>query len=71
MYTYKYEMRLFMSIAHSKIKNKKLLQIYIEPNLHKALGQYCLDKDTKNAPVVRKILARFLESEGYYKRGDK
>lgn len=71
MYTYKYEMRLLMSIAHSKTNNKKLLQIYIEPSLHKALGQYCLDKDTKNAPVVREILAQFLESKGYYKRGDK
>lgn len=56
-----------MSIAHSKTNNKKLLQIYIEPSLHKALGQYCLDKDTKNAPVVREILAQFLESKGYYK----
>lgn len=71
MYTYKYEMRLLMSIAHSKTNNKKLLQIYIEPSLHKALGQYCLDKDTKNAPVVREILAQFLESKGYYKRGDR
>lgn len=71
MYTYKYETRLFMPIAHGKTSNKKLLQIYIEPKLHKALGQYCLDKETKNAPVVRELLAEFLEEQGYYERNEK
>lgn len=37
-----------MPITYSKTSNKKLLQIYIEPNLYKALEQYCLDKNTKS-----------------------
>lgn len=52
-------------------KDTKLLQVYIAPELHRALGQYCLDHDTKNAPVVRELLSRFLEEQGYYnKRGN-
>ncbi len=50
-------------------KDSKLLQVYITPELHKALGHYCLDNDTKNAPVVRELLSRFLEEQGYYKTG--
>lgn len=53
-----------------KSKDTRLLQVYVEPELHRALGQYCLDNDTKNAPVVRERLTRFLEKQGYYKRGD-
>lgn len=52
-------------------KDTRLLQVYVEPEIHKALGQYCLDHDTKNAPVVRELLTRFLEEQGYYKRGNK
>lgn len=50
-----------------KSKDTRLLQVYVEPELHKALGRYCLDNDTKNAPVVRELLTRFLEEQGYYK----
>ena len=53
-----------------KSKDTRLLQVYVEPELYKALGQYCLDNDTKNAPVVRELLSRFLEKQGYYKRGN-
>lgn len=51
-----------------KSKDTRLLQVYVEPELHKALGQYCLDNDMKNAPVVRELLTRFLEEQGYYER---
>lgn len=51
-------------------RNTKLLQVYITPKLHKALQQYCLDKEIKNAPVVRDILATFLAEEGYFERGE-
>lgn len=60
-----------MARKNEKSKDTKLLQVYVEPELHRALGQYCLDNDTKNAPVVRKLLSRFLEEQGYYsKRGN-
>lgn len=60
-----------MTQKNEKSKDTKLLQVYVEPELHRALGQYCLDNDTKNAPVVRKLLSRFLEEKGYYsKRGN-
>lgn len=52
---------------NGKSKDTKLLQVYVEPELHRALGQYCLDNDTKNAPVVRELLSSFLEEQGYYK----
>lgn len=59
-----------MARKTEKCKDTKLLQVYVKPELHKALGQYCLDNDTKNAPVVRELLSRFLERQGYYgKRG--
>lgn len=58
-----------MARKNEKSKDTKLLQVYVEPELHRALGQYCLDNDTKNAPVVRELLSRFLEEQGYYKRG--
>ncbi|MBO5630708.1 MAG: hypothetical protein J5965_16715 [Aeriscardovia sp.] len=61
-----------MARKNEKSKDTKLLQVYVEPELHRALGQYCLDNDTKNAPVVRELLSRFLEEKGYYsKRGNK
>lgn len=56
-----------MARKNEKSKDTKLLQVYVEPELHRALGQYCLDNDTKNAPVVRELLSRFLEEQGYYK----
>lgn len=60
-----------MARKNEKSKYTKLLQVYVEPELHRALGQYCLDNDTKNAPVVRELLRRFLEEQGYYnKRGN-
>lgn len=60
-----------MTRKKEKSKDTKLLQVYVEPKLHRALGQYCLDNDTKNAPVVRELLSRFLEEQGYYnKRGN-
>ena len=60
-----------MARKNEKTKNTKLLQFYVEPELHRALVQYCLDHDTKNAPVVRELLTRFLEEQGYYnKRGN-
>lgn len=60
-----------MARKNEKSKDTKLLQVYVEPELHRALGQYCLDNDTKNAPVVRRLLSRFLEEQGYYnKRGN-
>jgi hypothetical protein len=60
-----------MAQKSKKTKDTKLLQVYVEPELHRALGQYCLDNDTKNAPVVRELLIRFLEKQGYYsKRGN-
>lgn len=52
-------------------KDTKLLQVYIKPELHKALQRYCLDNETKNAPVIREILTVFLDEQGYYERGDK
>ena len=58
-----------MARKNEKSKDTKLLQVYVEPELHRALGQYCLDNDTKNVPVVRELLSRFLEEQGYYKRG--
>lgn len=57
-----------MTRKSKKSKDTRLLQVYVEPELHKALGQYCLDNDTKNAPVVRELLTRFLEKQGYYER---
>lgn len=61
-----------MARKNEKSKDTKLLQVYVEPELHRALGQYCLDNDTKNAHVVRELLSRFLEEKGYYsKRGNK
>lgn len=54
-----------------KSKDTKLLQVHIEPELHKALQQYCLDNETKNAPVIRDLLTEFLENKGYYERGEK
>lgn len=61
-----------MALKNKKNTNTKLLQVYVEPELHRALGQYCLDHDTKNAPVVRELLKSFLEAKGYYnKRGNK
>lgn len=61
-----------MARKNKKTKDTKLLQVYVKPELHRALGQYCLDHDTKNAPVVRELLARFLDEQGYYdKRGNK
>ena len=60
-----------MAQKNEKSKDTKLIQVYVEPELHRALGQYCLDHDTKSAPVVRKLLTRFLEEQGYYnKRGN-
>lgn len=59
-----------MARKNEKTKDTKLLQVYVEPELHRALGQYCLDHDTKNAPVVRELLTSFLEEQGYYKRGN-
>lgn len=60
-----------MARKNEKTKDMKLLQVYVEPELHRALGQYCLDHETKNAPVVRELLTRFLEEQGYYnKRGN-
>lgn len=60
-----------MARKNEKSKDTKLLQVYVEPELHRALGQYCLDNDTKNAPVARRLLSRFLEEQGYYnKRGN-
>lgn len=60
-----------MARKNEKTKDTKLLQVYVELELHRALGQYCLDHDTKNAPVVRALLTRFLEEQGYYnKRGE-
>lgn len=59
-----------MTRKSEKTRDTKLLQVYLKPELHKALGQYCLDNDTKNAPVVRELLTRFLEEQGYYKRGN-
>lgn len=59
-----------MTRKSEKARDTKLLQVYLKPELHKALGQYCLDNDTKNAPVVRELLTRFLEEQGYYKRGN-
>lgn len=56
---------------NEKSKDTKLLQVYIEPELHKALQQYCLDKEKKNAPVVRELLTEFLDRQGYYERGEK
>ena len=58
-----------MARKNEKSKDTKLLQVYVEPELHRALGRYCLDNDTNNAPVVRELLSRFLEEQGYYKRG--
>ena len=58
-----------MARKNEKSKDTKLLQVYVEPELHRAFGRYCLDNDTKNAPVVRELLSRFLEEQGYYKRG--
>lgn len=57
-----------MTRKSKKSKDTRLLQVYVEPELHRALGQYCLDNDTKNAPVVRGLLTRFLEEQGYYER---
>lgn len=59
-----------MAGKSKKSKDTRLLQVYVEPELHRALGQYCLDNDTKNAPVVRELLTRFLEEQGYVKRND-
>lgn len=60
-----------MARKNEKIKDTKLLQVYVEPELHRALGQYCLDHDTKNAPLMRELLTHFLEEHGYYsKRGN-
>ena len=42
-----------------KSKEMKLLQVYVDPKLHKALKQYCLDEETKSAPV------------GYHVRGER
>ena len=60
-----------MTQKSDKSKDTKLLQVYVEPELHKALQQYCLDKETKSAPVVRELLVEFLEEQGYYERGEK
>ena len=55
-----------MARKNEKTKDTKLLQVYVELELHSALGH-----DTKNAPVVRVLLPRFLEEQGYYnKRGE-
>ncbi|MGI6259806.1 MAG: hypothetical protein ACOYKC_08115 [Anaerolineaceae bacterium] len=54
-----------------KANNKKLLQVYIDPTLHWALQLYCLDNNTKNAPVVRELLADFLKKQGYLKMDEK
>ena len=54
-----------------KSKEMKLLQVYVDPRLHKALKQYCLDEETKSAPVVRELLTKFLEKQGYHVRGEK
>lgn len=60
-----------MALKNEKNKNTKLLQVYVESELRRALGQYCLDHDTKNAPVIRELLKSFLEAKGYYnKRGN-
>lgn len=56
---------------NNKADNKKLLQVYIDPTLHRALQLYCLDNNTKNAPVVRELLTNFLEKQGYLKTGNK
>ena len=56
---------------NNKSNNKKLLQVYIDPTLHRAFQQYCLDNDTKNAPVVRKLLTSFLEKQGFLERNEK
>ena len=40
-------------------KGTNFLQFYVEPELHKALGLYCLDNNTKNTPVVRELPTRF------------
>lgn len=60
-----------MTQKSNKSKDTKLLQVYIDPELHKSLQQYCLDKETKNAPVVRELLAKFLKEQEYYERGEK
>lgn len=59
-----------MTRKTEKPKDTKLLQVYVDSKLHRALGQYCLDNDTKNAPVIRELLSNFLEEQGYYKRGN-
>lgn len=59
-----------MTQKSDKSKDVKLLQVYVKPGLHKALQQYCLDKETKNAPVVRELLDKFLKEQGYYERGE-
>lgn len=51
-----------------KTKNTKLLQVYIEPKLNRALQLYCLDAGIKNAPLVRELLTDFLVNEGYVEK---
>lgn len=60
-----------MASLNEKAKDMKLLQVYVEPELHSVLRQYCLDHETKNVPLVRELLTRFLEGQKYYdKRGN-
>lgn len=58
-----------MTQKSDKSKDAKLLQVYVKPGLHKALQQYCLDKETKNAPVVRKLLVSSLRNRDITKKG--
>lgn len=58
-----------MTQKSDKSKDVKLLQVYVKPGLHKALQQYCLDKETKNAPVVRKLLVSSLRNRDITKKG--
>ena len=60
-----------MTQTSDKSKDTKLLQDYVVPDLHKALHLYRIEKERKNAPVVRERLVEFLEEQGYYERGEK
>lgn len=53
---------------NEKANNTKLLQIYIDPKLNRALQLYCLDEGIKNAPLVRELLTDFLIKKGYVEK---
>ena len=44
-----------------KYKGVTVLQVYAERELHKVLGQSCLDNDMKNTTEVRMLLTSFSE----------